>query len=766
MVLVYAALRVFRNPAYARTFRERLGFLPPALCRERGGAIWIHAVSVGEVIAAETLIQNIRGRAPELAAAPIFLSTSTLGGYTTAESRLAALSVGCFYAPIDFTRVIRRVLRKIQPSVLIVLETEIWPNLFREVKRAGCGLIIANGRISDQAAARYHRNRWFFQHVLAWPDAILVQSETMRARYLQSGAPEARVTVTGNLKYDFEPRQPAADSPVAAWLARGNGPVLLAASTTADAAVDEDREVLEAFAVLAGWRLILAPRRPERFARVAQMLNGANFWRRSAGQATGDERILLLDTIGELPSLFGFADVVFQGGTLTATGGHNFLEAALAGKPVIVGPHLENFREIAEDFRSHRAFLEIANGAALTDAVLRARLDPVLGERGRERAEAQRGAARATVDCVRRLYSKSLFSRGRNLPLRILLTPLAAVWKAGTAYRQKREFQNRRWLNTPVISIGNITVGGTGKTPMVLHLARRFREAGLEPVVLTRGYGRISHREMLLLARGAHAAVWHTGDEPQILLRSGVTGLAVGSDRYLAGWDAETVLKPDVFLVDDGFSHQRLARDVDVVLIDSLDPFGGGKLLPLGRLREPMESLRRADIFIITRCGGSRPIAAIEHRLREYNERAPIFRSRLVTREWISMATEKAGEPPARSIAFCGLGNPSSFWFSVAEQGIELLDRFSYGDHHRYAPRELNRLVRYARASRAGALLTTEKDVVNLPDEAAAIFGDLPVFFLRVDVEVENEAELLRLLNPVEIRARQASDRRPAPPRL
>ncbi len=762
VLLVYALSRVLRNRAYLGTLRERLGFLPEGFSKGLGGSIWIHAVSAGEVAAAGTLITAMREDAA-MADIPVFVSTTTLAGYQMAGERLKAVTAGWFYAPIDYACVVRRVLRQIQPAVVVILETEIWPNLLLEAKRAGCGLVIANGRISDRATARYTRWRWFFRHVLCWPDTILVQSEAMRARYVEAGAPAERVSVAGNLKYDFGARQADAESAVVQWLREGSGPVWIAASTTADDSVDEDRMVLAAFAQLEGWRLILAPRTPERFRSVAEMLGGVPFWRRSAGGASGDQRVLLLDTIGELASLIAYADVVFQGGTLTATEGHNFLESALLGKPVVVGPRLGNFREIAADFREHGAFLEIGAGEELAGAVMRAWHDRTLGERGRERAEAHRGAAEITIGAIRRLCETSLFVPRKALWKRALLGPLALLWKAGSLRRQAREFSNRRGLKTPVISIGNLTAGGTGKTPMVLHLARRFHEQGLEPVVLTRGYGRISHRERLLLPRGSTAAVWHTGDEPQILLRSGVTGLAVGDDRYLTGWDAETLLKPDVFLVDDGFSHQRLARDVDVVLIDALDPFGGGELLPLGRLREPMEALRRADIFVITRSFGGLRFKAIEGRLRRYNERAPVFRSRIVTREWISMETGLKWMPGRRVIAFCGLGNPASFWHSIAELGVKPIDRLAYGDHHRYTPRELHRLVNHAQASRAQGLVTTEKDVVNFPADAASIFGGLPVFWLRVDVEIENEAELLALLNPAGIRARQASDRRPAP---
>jgi tetraacyldisaccharide 4'-kinase len=287
----------------------------------------------------------------------------------------------------------------------------------------------------------------------------------------------------------------------------------------------------------------------------------------------------------------------------------------------------------------------------------------------------------------------------------------------------------------------------------------------LEPVVLTRGYGRISHRDHLVLARGAQAAVWHTGDEPQILLRSGVTGLGIGPDRYIVGEEAERILEPDVFLGDDAFSHRRLARDVDLVLIDSLDPFGSFETLPLGRLREPMEALARADVFVITRAEAWRPFAAIERHLRRFNHRAPIFRSWLTTQAWVSAQTGFEEKPPERVVAFCGLGNPHSFWRSVERQGLKPLDRLSYGDHHAYAPRELRALAAYAETVGAKAMLTTEKDLVNFPEGWEEIFAEIEVLWLRVEVGIENEAELLELLNPAGIRARRESDRPLAPAR-
>ncbi len=735
---------MIRNRAYLGTLPERLGFLPAGFQQSSGGAIWVHAVSVGEVMAAGTLMGKLR----ELNA-PIFVSATTLAGYAAARKRLGAETAGCFYAPIDFAHVIRRVLNQIQPGLVIVFETEIWPNLFREAKRAGCGLMIANGRISDRAFPSYRKRRWFFQNVLCWPDIILAQDQEMRERFLETGAEPERVLVAGNLKYDFEPRAADAKSAVAEWLRAGAGPVWIAASTTADDVTDEDDAVLDAFAQMTGWRLILAPRKPERFDPVSRKLEarGILYWRRTRGEAAG--KVLLLDTIGELASLFGMADVVFLGGTLNQTGGHNFLEPAFAGKPVVVGPHLENFRKIAEEFRAREAFIEIQSAGELRDAVVRALGEEAIGERGRACAMARRGALEVTAKYAVRLYAESLFCRRKPFPIRWLLWPLTILWAVGARLKADRQLRKRCHLHVPVISIGNITVGGTGKTPFALELARRFREQGLEPVVLTRGHGRISPHSELVVRRGGAATVWHTGDEPQILLRSGVTGIGIGLDRYRAGLQAEQSLQPDVFLLDDGFTHRRLERDVDVVLIDALDPIGGGELIPLGKLREPLEALGRADVFVLTRCDFSRDYRGIENALRKWNARAPVFRSRLVSRGWAAAFTNQSADAPERVVAFCGLGNPDSFWKSLRELGIQPLDKLSFGDHHQYSPRELTALARYAECVGATALVTTEKDVVNFPVGSEAIFTEMPVLWLRVGVEVEKEDEFMKLVRQI-----------------
>src|SRR5579863_157763 len=267
LLVFYFLYRVVWNRRYSRHFSERLGGPPPSPKPTARGAIWLHAVSVGEVISSIRLIEELRARNPRIS---IFVSVSTLAGRATAEDKLASLADGVFYAPVDYPLAIRRVIARIRPAVLVVLETEIWPALYREMRQSSCGLMVVNGRISDRALPRYRRFRFFFRHVLKMPDAIFVQSEADRARYLELGAPPEKVSILGNLKYDLAPPSAAPPKPIvdliaslqprAVWIAASTMPGLDSSD------VDEDQVVFEAFRKLAerypGLLLILAPRKP------------------------------------------------------------------------------------------------------------------------------------------------------------------------------------------------------------------------------------------------------------------------------------------------------------------------------------------------------------------------------------------------------------------------------------------------------------------------------------------------------------------------
>jgi tetraacyldisaccharide 4'-kinase len=768
LLVFYFLYRCVRDRRYWRGFPERLGGRPTSFPATVPGAIWLHAVSVGEVVSAVGLLQELRARSP---GTPLYVSVGTVAGRGIAEEKLAAVADGVFYAPIDYAWAVRRVLRRIRPAVLVILETEIWPMLYREAKRAGCALLVVNGRISDRAFPRYRRFRFFFRQVLRCPDAIFVQSEQDRARYLKAGAPPDKVEVLGNLKYDAAPLRDYPPKqvtdlleklrPVTVWIAASTMP----GADSAD--LDEDDAVIASFQELArthaGLLLILVPRKPERFDAAEQKLRAAGvpYLRRS--QITADvplslPGVLLLDSIGELASLFPLAGVVFVGGSLARRGGHNVLEPAACGRPIIVGPHMENFGAIAAEFREHGALLEIAAAGQLAAAVSRLIEDPKLcedlGARASQLAARHRGATNRAVDQI--LKWRDLAPPSRNVPgvFRPLLWLLSQLWTVASQWMLRRRAAHARRLDTPVVSVGGIGMGGSGKTPMVNYLAEKMSERGRHPAILTRGYRRRSIETSILIEAGEDAPVSVTGDEAQIFVHSGYAHAGIGANRWATGRLLEKEYQPGVFLLDDGFQHVRLARDLDIVLIDALDPFSGEAVFPLGRLREPCGALSRADAFVITRAAPGQNYQGIRNRLQAINPRAPIFRAAVQPGHWIDEKTQQPGHPPeGPKAAFYGLAHPDAFCVKLESMGVQtgftwVVKKFN--DHHSYKCHELQRLAAQARMHGSNVLLTTEKDAMNLPERAAEILLDASVdlYWLQIGLHLEpdDEAGLLALI--------------------
>lgn len=699
---------------------------------------------MGEVLAALPLIDELRRRTPR---SPLYLSTGTLAGHETARIRLQGRIDGIFYAPLDFAWVIRRVLRRLQPSILVILETEIWPNTFRELRRIGCGLVIVNARISDRALKRYRKSVWFFSSVLPLCHRIGVQSEEMASRFVEAGAPAEIVRVTGNLKYDFAPPEVDAASPALLFINAATKPILIAASTSADDILEEEDGVIEAFRSLPLWRLIIAPRKPERFDAVARKLNAAGVrWTRRRAMDDPEADVLLLDSIGELSGLFAYATVVFMGGTIADKGGHNILEPALFGKPIVAGPHLENFRDVEAHFAQQNALIRIAGLSELAGAVTQA--DEGFGSRALAAAAMHRGAAQRAADEVMSVYGTNYPTEQTPQPLRAFLGLLAMGWSAGSAWDRRRKAQRARALPVPVVSIGNITAGGTGKTPITIELLRDFQS--YRPALLTRGHGRDTSETVILPKGAARLPIALTGDEAQLYMRATHVPIAIGSDRFDA---ASQLLErvPDVglFLLDDGFQHLQLKRNFDLVLIDCSHPFGGGHLLPLGLLREPLVDLSRAHAIVLTRSDESPNIAAIEHELRRWNSHAPIFRSRVEPTRWTNEQDETIpvdGLQGEKSVAFCGLGNPRTFWRSLDRLGVHAIERIDYGDHHRYNPREFQRLVLHTKDIGVTTLVTTAKDAVNLCPEFGRMAQPLRLYWLEIGVSIDGRDELIRLI--------------------
>jgi 3-deoxy-D-manno-octulosonic-acid transferase len=764
VLLLYFFIRGLRNSGYWKSLPERLGFLPRSLRQTSPGAIWLHAVSVGEVLACHEFVRRLRTGFPR---SRLFVSTSTLAGYSTAQAKLANLADGVFYAPVDWVFAVRRVLRTLRPSVVVVAETEIWPNLFRETRRTGAGLLVVNGRISDRAFPRDLRWKRVFGAVLPAADGILAQTEVMRERFLALGAAADRVHAAGNFKFDFDAKEAPAGSPVRALLERSApAEVWIVASTMPPAEagdVDEDDVVIAAFGLLAARHrrllLILVPRKPERFDTAAKKLEeaGIPYLRRSqlSNQTPELPGVLLLDTMGELGGLFGFADLVFMGGTLANRGGHNILEPALFGKPVVVGPNMQNFQAIADEFHAGGACVEISKAGELAEAVGRLLENPEearrIGRKALELALARRGATARAVEEVRRLHERAVPHYRPAMPWFAVAWLLARVWEWGGNRRRAAALRRQFRLPVPVISVGNLTMGGTGKTPCVLGLAKLLAAAGSAPGILTRGYGRISPEQRMSLAPGAQVPVSRTGDEPQIFVRSGIAPVGIGADRFETGRMLLADFPLQLLILDDGFQHLKLARDLDILLIDALNPFGGGSLFPLGRLREPVDGIARAHIVVITRSEFSDLTPAIERTVRQFNPGAPVFRGTVEPLEWVEHRSGKgfpvAARPFGPAAAFCGLGNPLGFCRTLEKLGVEPLDWVEFEDHHRYRPHEVRRVARSAEAKGAAALVTTEKDTLNLCEQCDDLIAPLSLYWLRIGLRIDGADEFARAVD-------------------
>ena len=770
LAVVYFGVRLFTNAGYRPHFMERLGFLPRCLKPTDQGSIWLHAVSVGEIASAVPLIGKLRAGQPQVA---IYVSTSTVAGRRAAERQLALMANGIFFAPLDYISCVRRTLRRIRPALVVILETEIWPNLYAEVKNTGARLAVVNGRISNRTWPRYQAAKGFFAPVLALVDIILAQSPEDSGRYHQLGAAPEKLAVVGNLKYDAAPAPKSSNLPTF-----GAKHVWIAASTVGPNergsakrhSIDEDDIVIEAFAALApefpDLLLILAPRQPSRFDAVADKLrcSGLPFLRRSEQKENASRQlelpgILLLDTIGELSRAFPLAHAAFVGGSIAPRGGHNILEPAAAAVPIVVGPHMQNFAPLARDFLAADALVQIRRSEELLPAIrhlLKNRgYAKALGHRAAELVQEQRGVSDRIAAYLWPLYHQySQTARPRHTA-RAVLAPLALLWEHG-GIRKRRRSEIRAMsqppLPAPVVSVGGITIGGSGKTPFASFLGTRLQEKGHSPAILTRGYGRRSPARHLIFAPGSTASPALTGDEAQIFLRSGSAAVGIGANRYET---AKVLLQQhpsiNVFLLDDGFQHARLPRDLDIVVIDGLDPFGREHVVPLGRLREPLSALQRAHVFVVTRAENNLRYEAICHRLREYNPGAAVFRTRLRARGWRDYRSGKLLENlPARRVgAFCGLGNPQNFWNTLESLGLEIVFRWAFDDHHSYKPVELQRVAHHARMKDAEILVTTEKDRMNCPDHLTSAIAPLELAWLEIELEMENESEFFALLEGV-----------------
>jgi tetraacyldisaccharide 4'-kinase len=323
----------------------------------------------------------------------------------------------------------------------------------------------------------------------------------------------------------------------------------------------------------------------------------------------------------------------------------------------------------------------------------------------------------------------------------LLLPPLSALYGAVTKTRlslYRRGTFHTTHLERPVVSIGNITAGGTGKTPLVEWVSRTIANHGKNVCILTRGYGREQPQRQVVVSDGQTilATTAEAGDEPYLLATKllGSAAVICNADRISAGRDAIEVFGSDCFVLDDGFQHLRLARDLNIVTIDATNPWGGGQLLPYGRLREPISGLSRADCVVITRSDQLTNTTELHNQILGLIDGRPVFRS--VMRPVRPPVTE------ASVAAFCAVGNPQSFFTDLKEAGYEVVLEKTFTDHHWYAQRDIDELTAAATAAGAQSLITTAKDAVKLRSLSFA----LPYHVFEIEISLEDEETFRNLI--------------------
>jgi len=403
-------VEMWRHGKYRSGWRERMGRVPDRLLQGAAeNTIWIHAVSVGEVLAMTGIIERLKSELPEWR---IVVSTTTDTGQELARQRCGEDNV--FYLPLDLPFAVRPYLQALRPKLLILAESEFWPNLLRWARISGAAVAVVNARISDRSLPGYLRYRRLLRPMMQNVDIFLAQSDEDARRLVQIGAPAQRVQVSGNVKFDV--KAPAKSHIVATiknfLQNKAVGPVIVAGSTLdpeemALLAIFRKVQTRYAYALL-----VLAPRHPERFDRVADMIasSGIPYQRRSRwdGESAVMPGVFLLDSIGELAGMYEVADLAFVGGSLVPRGGHNVVEAAQFGKAILVGPSTENFRDIVEVFCRAQAIRVLTTSPlAQTFLDLLANRDEcaALGQRALEVMRSQQGATEKTVNALLHLLN-------------------------------------------------------------------------------------------------------------------------------------------------------------------------------------------------------------------------------------------------------------------------------------------------------------------------------------------------------------------------
>ncbi|MBQ5503407.1 MAG: tetraacyldisaccharide 4'-kinase, partial [Selenomonas sp.] len=735
LIIPVFMIRSVREKGFVERIRQSLGIFPEHALDKvaKKHCIWVHAASVGEIVATSPLIKEFHKEFPQT---PILVSVVTTSGYEMAN-RIIKDADAIIYFPLDLPFLAGRVLRRIHPRVFLPVETELWPNFLKTARQMHIPVMMVNGRISDRSVKQYKYLNSLLTDMIGTVTKFAMQSDIDADYIMRLGAPPELVTVTGNTKFDqtYTDVSPEEKTAIIHEMGLENAEGILLAGSTHRG---EEDFVLKAFKALREKhdkaKLVIAPRELLRTQEVIHLCKRAGFTvtTRTKQQEKGpqDADIVILDTIGELGKVYSVGDVVYVGGSLITHGGHNILEPAAHGKAIIVGHYMFNFKDTHALFKKREACITVNNAQELANEVVnlfddeayRQRLEKetlaIVGEnKGASRKSAiilretleeyesrpeNRQRARSTqkinnfqtyfIDLV---HLKEVDGIAENM-LTVILYVFSKIYALLVdlklwGYRQG--IFSRKKLDCFVISLGNVTVGGTGKTPTAQRLASDIRDMGYKVVILNRGYRAKWHGKVGIVSDGQrlHMTAADAGDEAFMLAKHlPKVPVLIGADRSVTGQYAIENFGAEVAILDDGFQHWQLERDMDILLVDAVNVFGNGYMLPRGTLREPISHISRADVCLLTKVDqaaeGSREY--IRDTVHRYNDGAQIVESIHEPRRFIPLAdwyVDIAGEGVdvnqmrgRKIMAVSAIGNPASFEQTLSDLGVIIIESLRY----------------------------------------------------------------------------------------
>ena len=806
IIIPIFVLRATRERGFIERIKQSFGFYPQETIDKVAGknAIWVHAASVGEIVATSPLVREFRKVFPD---SPILVSVVTTGGYEMAH-RIIKDADAIIYFPLDLPFLASRVVGRIRPRVFLPVETELWPNFLKKAKQLDVPVMMVNGRISDRSVKQYKYLFGMLREMIGTVKCFAMQSSIDADYIMRLGAPRELVTVTGNTKFDQAYTSVSAEERAALIEElglSGASRIMIAGSTHRG----EEELVLAAFKAVRekdpGVRLIIAPREVLRTLEVEHLCRKAGFTvttrkELQKGDAARGEDIVILDTVGELGRVYGLGDVIYIGGSLIPHGGHNILEPAAHGKAIIVGNQMFNFKDIHALFRNRNAVVTVTNGEELTremlrlfgDAAERARLEAETLAIINENKGASEKSARILVEMLETYEScRSIRAQERIVGHRVRATQKVANFQTyfidlvhdkevrgisrrlimgvfyvfSLIYEQlvNLKLTMYRWgwakkerLGCYVISLGNVTVGGTGKTPTAQHLAREISDMGYRVAILNRGYRAKWRGEVGIVSDGRTLKMdaETAGDEAFMLAKHlPNVPVLIGAQRAVTGRYAIEHFGAEVAILDDGYQHWQLERDMDILLVDAVNVFGNGYLLPRGTLREPLSHIDRADVCLMTKVDQAAPgaIAHIWETFRSYNQDGLILESIHQPRQFVRLSdwyediaaggvpvTEMEGK---KVLAVSAIGNPASFEQTLADLGIEMVESMRYPDHHDYGERDMAEVLYRAETLGVEAIVITEKDAVKVPGDVVRAKWRIPMYVISVEVTLQKGRE-------------------------